>query len=338
MLVNSNKKSLNITRRVFFVCTAIASLIIGLRWNMGVDFENYYTVISTPIHANIHIERFELIPRYLIVLIQYFDLPYCTWFITMAFFHFIFLYLAANNGLKFLLPWMLFFYFYSLFDLSLNITRQTAAITVILYAYTFINRKNLRAYLLLIAVAYCFHRTALICIPLYWIAPRVELNNRFIQTIIVCSCIVAGSVLKNYLWESVQALESLRYAHYADADFDYGNSGTGLGVIANYIRYFILIYYSNILKKVYKGQGFHIFYFFVFVDMCLYNSLKDDLALSRIEMYFSSANIITTGFLCHYLSRSRRAFDRIIYIMLLLMFLTIMVYTAYNGIAWSFVI
>lgn len=338
LLVNSNKQSLRYVRNAFWAFLIVASLIIGLRWNMGVDYENYYTVISTPIEKNTYIDRFELIPRYLIVFIQYWNLPYSTWYIAMAFFHFLFLWLASNNGFKRLLPWVLFFFYYSLFDLSLNITRQTVALMVILYAYTFIYKKNLKAYLLLVGIAFCFHRTSLLSLPFYWIASYISINNRFIQVVIVSLCIFVGSFLKNYLWDFIQGLEALRYAHYADAVFDYGSSGTGLGVIANYIKYFVIIYYSNILKNKYKEQGFQIFYNLTFIDMCIYSAVTDDLALSRILMYFSSTNIITTSFLFHYLSKSHKVFDKFVFLFLLLMFLTIMIYSVYNGPTWYFII
>ena len=203
---------------------------------------------------------------------------------------------------------------------------------------TYIKKQNLKSFLLLVGLAFCFHRTSLLCIPFYWIIPRIKLGNRFVQTLVVLACIITGTFLKDRLWTFIQGFEALRYAHYVDAVFDYGNSGSGLGVIANYFRYFIIIYYSDVLKCKYKEQGFNIFYCLTFIDMCLYSAVKDDLALSRMLMYFTSANIITTSFLLYYLSKSNKVFDKLVLMMLMLMFLTIMLYTAYNSPTWNFII
>ncbi len=321
---------------ILWIGVILSSLLIGLRWDDGGDYANYFSIIADVVEGNFELDRLELIPRYLDILIHQLGLPFYTWFIFMALVQLVFMILIANNGYERLTPWIFLLYIYSLLTLSMIITRQVVALSVVLYAYTFISKKKLVPYLLFVALGYCFHRTALLCIPLYWILPRINLKSIPLQLGIVIAALISGDWIVNNLWSLVQINEEFRYSHYADAEFIYGTN-SGFGVIANYIRYFLIILYSNKLKSRYEGTGFSVFYALTFIDACLYYSFKDDLALSRFEMYFSVAELITSAFLFHYLWRSKKQEDRVVFWGLLLIVFVKIVYTAYMGADWQFV-
>lgn len=315
----------------------VTALIIGLRWERGGDYVNYYSVIIDTMTGNYALERYELIPRYLVVLTHVIHLPFYIWFVTMAFFQFMFIIMAAENGLQKILPWMFVLYFYSLFPLSLIIIRQLVALTVILYAYTFISQKKLLPFLLLIGIAFCFHRTSLLCIPLYWLAPRMDIEHIKWQILIVVMFLLLGDKLMDFLWSLVPTDgEIFRYAGYIDKKFEYGLN-SGFGFMANYYRYFVIILYSNILKQRYADVGFSVFYNILFISICLYCCVKNDLLFSRVTLYFSIADLVVSGYLLRYLITSRKPLDRMVFFSVLFIIVVTSVYTAYRGEAWDFV-
>lgn len=56
------------------------------------------------------------------------------------------------------------------FYCTMNFLRQSIAISIIMFAYTFLINRKLLPYLLLILIASCFHVTALLMIPVYFLA------------------------------------------------------------------------------------------------------------------------------------------------------------------------
>lgn len=333
----AKKLNVKLVKNPYVWCAiTLVAFIIGSRWNANDDWYNYYSTISDTVEGNFDLERFEIIPRYITIIIHKVGLPYHSWFICMAFLQLTFLMLAANNGLKKITIWLVFLYFYSLFSLSTIITRQVAALMVVLYAYTFINQRRIIIYLILIAIAYCFHRTSLVALPLYWIIPKIRLNSILLQLIVVSFFAILGDKLVQGLWSLVLMNEELRYIHYADAVFDYG-ANSGWGVRLNYIRYYTVILYSCRLKDMYDKSGFSIFYTIMLIDACLYNGLKNDLALSRIEMYLSVADLVASGFLLHYLLHSRNSMDKMLFAGLVGLMIVVIIYSAYKGMPWVFV-
>lgn len=334
-IVRKQKESL-ITNPLLWFAIIIVSLIVGLRWDPeNEDFLNYFSLAAGDL-PEFALDRIEIIPRYLVLILNYFKMPSFLWFFLMALVQLLFIVLTANNGKKQILPWMFLLYFYSLFSLSLIITRQLAALMVILYAYSYIEKRKFGSYLFFVALAYCFHRTALICIPLYWLPNLIKFESRTWQILIICGFLLFGDYLIASFWSLIPIdQEVFRYAKYVDREFEYG-AKTGLGVISNYLRYFIIVLFSNKLKKSFD-KGFSIYYSLLFVQICLYKCMMNDLAFSRAIMYFSIADLVVSGFLIHYLLNSKNRSDKIINLLVVSVLFVTIFYSAYNSPDWSFV-
>lgn len=82
------------------------------------------------------------------------------------------------------------------FGISLNLMRQSIAISIFIFAYHFIEEKKPIKYFLLIFIAYLFHRSAIILFfiyPLYWlIMKNYGKKGKFIEmvTILLTMCIL----------------------------------------------------------------------------------------------------------------------------------------------------
>lgn len=319
---------------VLWGVVVLMALLIGLRWEgYGSDYNNYYAIITGEVEVY-ELDRLELLSRLMIVVFNALGLPFFTWFVVMAFLQLFFLVKAADNGLQALFPWMVLVFFLNLFPLSLILIRQVTAVLILLYAYTFIPQRKLLPFLLLVALATGFHLSSLIAIPLYWIAPRVNIKSIGLQLAVVGFLFFFGWPVVQLIW-SLIARVSFRYAEYFGRQFNYGTR-SGIGVILAYLRYFFLILYSNRLKEKYKDQGFSVFYLISFVFICFYNVIKEDQMLSRASMIFSVADMVTLGFFFHYLFRSRKNDDKLILGFMLALIVVTLVYTAMLSNPWHF--
>ena len=97
---------------ILWIGVILSSLLIGLRWDDGGDYANYFSIIADVVEGNFELDRLELIPRYLDILIHQLGLPFYTWFIFMALVQLVFMILIANNGYERLTPWIFLFYIY----------------------------------------------------------------------------------------------------------------------------------------------------------------------------------------------------------------------------------
>lgn len=144
------------------------------------------------------------------------------------------------------LTFAFFVYFFSYYNLSLNILRQIMAIMIVFFGYRFIlNHKPIK-FVLTIIVAYTFHNTAIVGLVLYPI--NWALNNKLLKklskTLIVVGSVSAAIAYQVLLdvFAKFGLLQIERYSHYA-SDTEVGG------------RYIRLLYWLIILIAIlWKGR------------------------------------------------------------------------------------
>ena len=108
----------------------------------------------------------------------------------------------------------LFVFFLILFTIyfqSFNIVRQSLAISVVLWAYSYAAEKDMAGFMMAIAMASMIHFSAVFCLPLYFIM-HFDLSFR------VKLCLLVGSFVIGYMGVS---LDSLAFLSAYDAYSDY---------------------------------------------------------------------------------------------------------------------
>lgn len=112
-----------------------------------------------------------------------------------------------------------FVYFFSYYNLSLNILRQIMAVMIIFFSYRYILKRKPLKFILTIAIAYTFHSTAIIGLALYPI--NWALNNKSLRKITKIA-IVVGSTCAALSYQTllnvfakIGVLSIERYSHYA---------------------------------------------------------------------------------------------------------------------------
>ena len=143
------------------------AFVSGFRWDVGVDSLNYFYVYSNILYGyNTHVEiGFELLCRALLLITEDVSLLFlvCAVITTTLviaavrrgssdYFLSVFLYIALG------------YFFY-----SMNSIRHYMALAIFLFAYRWLKEKKLLPYIAAVLAAACFHKIALVALPLYFL-------------------------------------------------------------------------------------------------------------------------------------------------------------------------
>lgn len=178
----SESKALGYTRRrlLLILPCFILTFFSIFRYDIGYDYPAYFEMARSS--ANIDdLLDIEPLSRVFILIANYTGLPwmifvlfgiptYCLAFRTC--------FKIGNFHLAF---WVYVFLFY--LD-SLGVIRQALALSLVMYAFTFMQEKRFLPYLLLCSIAMLFHYSAVIVIPLYFIYHYCSIRGILIVSIV----------------------------------------------------------------------------------------------------------------------------------------------------------
>lgn len=327
---------------IFYVGLVIFATIVGLRWNVGIDYPAYYDLLTGNNLEDIQLGRLELIPRLSIEYIKEHGIPFYVWFIIMAFLQMFFLLKTFGKDLKVFVVWGVFFYLTGQLALAMNIIRQATAVTIVLYAYSFLYQNKYIKYLIWIVIASLFHTSALIGIPVMLVSKIKISFNKVLQIFIITSFFILGEKILNYVIDMLANYSGgftylLKVQTINNDDFAI-EKGSGLGVIFYYARYLVLILYSKKMSTVFGRYGFDLFYTLSFIGMCFYKATMYNMILSRVMMYFTISSIVCLSMLMFYLYKnSKRQINLLLLIGLTFSEIFITIYTIVKGEPWMFI-
>ena len=183
------KSSINSSVKNFliFIILGFFSLFIGLRYQVGTDYENYLRAVLEfdPSFIN-YIQSGELeisvfFIRYVAVLINFPAFFFImSAFLTLVFVHFAIKKFFVNDNIAF------FIYLLTFFPDSLNLVRQMLALSIILLAIGLIKQNKRIAALIAIIFAATFHTTAILAIAFIFLDYRIYagiLKNKYIKIV-----------------------------------------------------------------------------------------------------------------------------------------------------------
>jgi len=170
----------------------------------------------------------------------------------------IFIFAAINRQSETPLLAVLMFILTGNFFLSLNIVSQFMAMSICLYACTFAQERKPIPFFLLVALAACFHISALVFIPVYFL-PKLNIKPVWCAVIIAIALIAAQFCFP--LLEKVVASVAPAYARYfgEQTEFEWIFFAIGLAVFAVGTYYFPkgkdrpyyrLWYYANVIGLI----------------------------------------------------------------------------------------
>lgn len=144
------------------------------------------------------------------------------------------------------------------FFLSLNVVAQFMAISVCLFACTFAQERKPVWFFALIALAACFHISALVFIPIY-ILPKLNIKPVWCAVVVVASLVVAQFCFP--LVKKLVAMVVPAYVRYfsmsADFEWIFFAIGAAVFVVGTYYfpkgkdkPYFKIWYYANVIGLI----------------------------------------------------------------------------------------
>src|SRR3712207_3539598 len=217
----------------FAMIMLVFSLIVGLRWEVGIDYSAYYDLLVGDVSYWAY-DRLEPISRWSILFVQKSQLPFYTWFIFVAFTQIFFLVKSFRGKYAYLLPLGIFCFLAYTLSFNMNVARQGCALSIALYAYSFIYQKDWKRFVLFVLLAACFHKTAIVILPLYFVGRITKILPTNIQLILFGAFIVGGSLVVDFLIAKTGVYwDILGFRHKVDQLAEHQweiQAGAGLGV------------------------------------------------------------------------------------------------------------
>lgn len=278
--------SLLIRRPEFHFILLAFSLIVGLRWDVGTDYPNYYDIYTG---LRDTVDRLELIPRMLMTFGTTFGLPYYYWFIVMAYIQIFFVVYGTALTYRKALPYAILFYLTFFLNHDFNIVRQAAAYSIVYFAFCQLIRGKAVESIIWIVISFFFHKSALIAAPFLFLIYVHKFPNKYIQLIgYVVVTILLPLVTNALVADFGIYLGFLGGETYAERilNDEMGNKeGTGLGVMFLEFIFAITIFMSD--KILTRDQKLLPLYIMFFMGASFYMTCMADQYLVRIDQYFS---------------------------------------------------
>lgn len=175
------------------------------------------------------------------------------------------------------------FFLMSSFSTGLNIMRQVAAASILLYSMKYVFDRKLKKFVLMVIIASMFHISAIIILPLYFMWDKEEKFNLFKikpWVIIVAYCVVALN-LPNLL-----QLLGGRFVEYATGEIQ----GRNLSILLNCIWMAIYLLFNKQITKNRTQNGLYIF--MIVIGTILSFTGIINIFLKRSAIYFNYPDFI----------------------------------------------
>lgn len=315
-----------------WVPIVLFTLVFGLRYGVGVDYNNYLDMYdkTAGYHSFSQIienERYEYGFSLLLFLCHFLNLPVYMFFTIIAFIQILLLYKTFKNEEN-----VLAYIYITLICTGFcvyqfeNILRHEIAFCIFLFSLKYIRDNKLIKYWICCFLALAFHHSALILFPLYfiWIYRKSILNKPFLELCAVIACVIVSSVTQ---WQDLlhlfdNAITLLGYENYINiADEMLLNNKWGITRIFNLIVNIIIVINSKKIKEYYKSDLFNILYDLFIIGICLGYVFLGSMMFQRIIVYFNHTQFIVLAYtLCYFYETRRQKISQMLTYSLLALF------------------
>lgn len=292
------------------------TLVFGLRYGVGVDYNNYVEIYEETASYNSFFsmwenERYEAGFIILLYVCHLVHAPVFVLFSIIAFIQIFLLYKAFKDEgdiLVFLYATFIFTGF-CMFSF-MNIMRHEIAFCIFMYSLRYIRDNKPAKYWLCCLFAFAFHRSAILLFPLYFIWRRRKgiFNSWYIELAAVLGCFLVSFVLswQNLLHYFDTIVTLLGYENYLEIAEDMTvNSKLGITRLLNLFVTCIIILNSKWIKSYYNSALFNILYDLYIVGVCLGYIFMGSMMFQRIILYASHTHFIVLAYALCYFYKTR---------------------------------
>ncbi|MCI8623260.1 MAG: EpsG family protein [Provencibacterium sp.] len=279
-------------RAVYCLAVTLAlALTAGLRYGIGFDYRNYpplFETIRSLSWGELPSYRYELgfsaLSKLLMLISSDLTFLYMVYALLMMG---VVGYVIWRRSV---MPWFSFFYFVTLafFASAMNLLRQTFAAFIFLLAVPYLQKRRIVPYMLIVLLAASMHKTALLLIPVYFIA-RLPLNR-------YTGALYGGGTVLVFLFSDPIMHFAMRYVFsYYTEDTIYYNSSSFIYVMVPVALSALLIALKGRLCKEDPDN-------IVYVNLMLYGGffslmMTRHYILERFSLYFVVTGLLSVPLL-----------------------------------------
>jgi transmembrane protein EpsG len=286
------------------VSVLLYGLILGLRYNVGLDYPAYvdiYSVIKEGVRASD--VGYEWGFYWLIRALRAYRLPPASLFLATCTLQMLFM-VSWLRRYTVIASWYVYFFFTSLLVFeSMNTIRQALAYAILLSAMPALLERRFLRYVLLVCGASLIHNSALLFLPLYFLLDRDWISNRLLQMAMLLLAYAAAYKTGEQLIGLLPLLAlASNYGNYAAVQgalfYDKSFAGFSPGMLFILLTDLFIIYSAPMLKRLFGGWGFRIYY-----NLYLIGALLSPFALytnyipfGRLAFYFTAFRPVVLAF------------------------------------------
>lgn len=280
---------INFKNYFIWISYLFLGMISLMRYNFGADYKNYYKIYNIIATENISIiasieKGYIILNKVFLFFNADFNLLIGTISLVNLFLIYkTILYLLKNKKMFYI---CIFSYLsiFSLFFYHLSMVRQSIAISMFFYAIRFIEKKQIFKYILIIAFASFFHKSAIILLPIYYYCNYMKINLKrgSIFIFMLVFFYYSKEKIVNILYFILIKINMLKYIGYI-------SSKKGASIVSfNFIIVVILTgVFIYLLKKEYNKKNKIILKLLLLNNFIyLFSYVTDILILNRIVDYF----------------------------------------------------
>lgn len=332
----TNGKQANVDKFFIILSVFLCAIVIGTRYNIGGDFQNYVYSFNT-----ISIRDFGIGNRYsyeygyyvIVMILRYLQFGPQSFFVVFALVT-MFLFALLFKNREWLLPvGLLVFMLCTPFKFSINGIRQSVAIFAFLNGVCYIYQEKSLSYRFIhfiswILVASLFHETSIVYLLVFLL-----LNNRFVRNIkgwMLVLIAASGFVLNLFEVTSGFSFESEMkdfnpiFRYFNDDRFVLEQGKFGVGSYLTLFAYlFIIGNYKNI-KKVYPDSApfFMLLSFGLFIKYLL----PGNMFASRIAYFFIFSEVLVIPYFIHFQIKQKCKYRNIIVPLFILWYIVLFLF------------
>ncbi len=293
------------------------TLVFGLRYGVGIDYNNYSDIYEETssyrsLAKLLEGERYEPGFSILLYVCHLIHAPEYILFTIIAFIQIVLIYKTFKDEGR-VLPYIYLsmiltgFCMYSM----MNVLRHEIALFIFLYSLKYIRDDKLLKYWLCCLIALCFHFSAIILFPLYfvWKIRKPFFNNPRLEIIIVFASFVLSffAQWQNILHMFDNLIVLLGYETYIDiADDMIVNSKIGITRLFNLLINCIIIINSKKIKAYFNSGLLNILYDLFIVGVALGYIFLSSMMMMRMIVYVNHVQFIILAYALCYLHQTRR--------------------------------
>ena len=296
----------------FLFPIVIISLVVGFRYNVGVDWSGYklyYLFIKNNTNILYANQKWEFSYFWINKIVALLDLNYTAMFTVIAFISWYFIFKSLE--VKFV-PLLLFFIFTDeFFFWSMNGVRQFVSIAIFLYSINFIINKDFKKYVFLILLASTFHTSALLLIPVYFI-PYEKIWSPYVWFVLFISSLFIGNIpalsdsLYPFFSKIVETFSIFQgyLSYFERGKFNASEVNLGLGYAFRIVVAFFIFYFSDKVVKEYPYLK--VYFILFFIGAIAFNLVYNYQLLGRINNYFLIMRPVVLSFIALYTFKDLR--------------------------------